>query len=380
MDQTIYGGQYGNATRAVGLAFNLCKLGHKVFLEVEDEFEDRTASDHGFDFPQFIRASERSNILSKTDRLLISCTNIESFKRLSNREPYLEHPCRVIVSCFDLGQKIEWERFAESTKAITFNNNQQKLRWDKRKSGVDAYVVPYGVNEHEYVDEAIVDVQRPSALWIGEIRRNDMLERIVKFAKANPTAHVTIVARKIYDCGIPDEKRGGRLAPFGDFRDGKDPLSKFDHIVKQICREPKPKNIEFLGPVEGENHVIQGRNLVGLDFSRFPAQEHDNTKILDYLRSGMCVICDRGTPSCRFVEETGHGVIVEPEFSEIEIQDAFARCIEIGSLSRRMKVARYVREKYGWNSIASQISDILQKVHSSTRLSIADTFFKKLKR
>jgi len=366
IDDSVYGGLYGNATRSVGLAFNLAKLGHQVFLEVNEDFDQSIRPDLLPAGLEFIRPQDRDQFLNKADCLLISCTNLESFHKFFDREPYLEHRCRVIASCFDLGQKVFARRLKKSTKCITFNNEIQKQMWDQRRTGIQAFEVPYGVNERSYVDDAIQDVADPSAIWIGEIRRRDVLQRIVRFAEVNVSCKVTVVTRKIFDSSLDAHERGSVGNPYADFT-GRDPVEKFNEIVVELCGIGVPSNLRFLGPVEGQNHVIQGQHTIGLDFSRFPAQTHDNTKVLDYLRSGLCVICDRGTPSYRFVKDAGHGVIVSPEFTDDEIRTAFEDCVSLSSATNRRAVASYVRSKYGWDVIALKFSEILCNATASKR-------------
>ena len=359
LNSTIYGGLFGNATRAAGLAINLAKLGHQIYLEVENDFKTSLSNKELPSCLELIRESQRQDYLCKADVLLISCTNIQSFHQLFGRDPYIHHPCKVIASCFDLKQSIDLNRLHENVKLITFNNEKQKRMWDARKSQIPSTEMPYGVNETTQVDEAIIEAKEPSALWMGAIRRTDMLQRIVSFARVNPECKVTVVTRTITDNTIEPHKRGGLDNPYADFT-GRDKLEAFDDVVEELCGIKTPGNIEFLGPMEGLNHIIQGQHTIGLDFSRFPSQSHDNTKILDYLRSGLCVICDRGTPSYRFVEETNHGVVVSPDFDDDEIKSAYQHCLNIGTLECRKRVATYVQKKYGWDTLALKYSELIE--------------------
>ena len=358
IDDTIYGGLFGNATRSVGLAFNLAIIGHKVFLEVSDDFKLEQAISKLPKKLSITLEKNRNEVLSNADVMLISCTNIQSINELFGRNAYLEHPNKVIASCFDLGQKIDLNLLQKNTKLITFNNAQQKAMWDSRCSLIPSVEISYGVNERAEVEEAIREIERPSALWMGAIRRPDMLERIIQFSRVNFDCNVSVVTRTIIDSSISGGKRGSRDNPYADFR-GRDKLDVFDDIVNEFCHIKTPPNVSFLGPMEGMNHIIQGKHTVGLDFSRFPSQTHDNTKILDYLRSGLCVICDKGTPSYRFVEETGFGVVVSPDFDDDEIRDAFIKCRNMATLEKRREVSRYIAEKYGWDILSKKFSDLI---------------------
>ena len=130
-----------------------------------------------------------------------------------------------------------------------------------------------------------------------------------------------------------------------------------------VCGESKPENVNYLGLCEGENERILGESMIGLDFSRFPYQNHDNTKIMDYLRSGLAVICDNGTPSYRFVDETGFGYVMDVNSSIIEYKNAFMSCVEKYSYEERLRVSKYMANKYGWEAKSLLYSKIIAEVY-----------------
>lgn len=361
IDRSIYGGLFGNATRSVGLAFNLARIGHKVILEVENDFRLKAEPNQIPINLKFVRSSERNEFLQSSDILLISSTNIESLLR-EGKDPYLFHEKKVYATCFDLKQSINLRHLNRYAKHITFNNTIQKNAWDSRLTLVPSTVVSYGVNEYQYVDDAITCLDGKAALWMGAIRRVDMLQRLIKFAHVNRDCRVSVVTRVIYDDSNGANIRGGHKNPYADFARGAD-VSVFNRVVKELCGMETPNNINFLGPMEGENHKILGEHSIGLDFSRFPAQEHDNTKILDYLRSGMAVICDKGTPSYRYVEETGHGCVLNPHFTDEEIRSAFKKCSDLISLQNRRAVAEQIALNYGWDKQARIYSNIILEAY-----------------
>jgi 2-polyprenyl-3-methyl-5-hydroxy-6-metoxy-1,4-benzoquinol methylase/glycosyltransferase involved in cell wall biosynthesis len=357
IDDSIYSGLYGNATRAVGLAYNFALNGRCTGLIVEDDFDLKAT----LAFPDklfFERKSSLYDIAKKYDVLLVACTNIESFEVIFGQDPYIDHPCKVYACCFDINQKIDVTRFRLGTKAITFNNSIQSELWEKRKTNISSYVIPYGVNDLEYVDQAIDDVSEPRAIWIGEFRRADMLTRLFRFARANPSCPVNVVTRKIFDSNIPAGQHGSVTNPYADFTEAT-PENHFETIVEQVTGEKIPLNIRYLGVREGENASLLGSHTIGLDFSRFPSQTHDNTKIMDYLRSGLFVVCDVGTPSYRFVEEMGHGVVVPPNCSEEDLRIACDKVSGQISKRRRLDVAERMKKKYGWKITAERYSKII---------------------
>jgi hypothetical protein len=362
LDGSVYGGLFGNATRAVGLAINLAKRGHRVALEVEDDFDDQLPA--SLRPPGLILSTPRSRdmMLADADILAISCTNIQSFEELSGRCPYLAHPVKVFFCCFDNGQRLDLSRLGK-VRFITFNNSIQKSLWDRRCTGIPAITSPYGVNEFLTVDAAIqADCGEFNAVWMGAFRRPDMLERVVRFAFVNPECNVNVVTRHIFDQRLPADEYGGIRRPYADFR-LRDQPARFYEVVEEICGMPAPANLRYLGTLEGDNEVVLGRHQIGLDFSRFPGQLHDNTKIMDYLRSGLYVICDRGTPSYRFVTETGFGSVVDAQFSDAQIRKAFLAARALVTIDRRRMTARYMRWIYGWHTRARFASSLLTAAH-----------------
>lgn len=364
IDESIYGGLFGNATRAVGLAFNLSKLGHKVFLEVNDDFEDRVSNQQVK--PTFVRRSDRINFLPEADVLLISCTNLQTFKFMFKGEPEIYHPNKVYACCFDLNDQLDLSFVRRENAIITFNNKLQKLSWDKRCLGIKSVVIPYGVNDCDYVTQALVDSKSIDVIWIGAFRRVDMLQRVVSFALANPEAKVSVVCRKVFDGKVPHGLRGSTSNPYGDFVN-RDPLNKFNALIEELCHCQMPNNMIFLGPMEGSNHALLGRHSVGLDFSRFPAQSHDNTKIMDYLASGLYVICDNGTPSSRFVRQLRHGSILRPNPNEEELVSAYQQAKKESSLRKRHKISAKMQREHGWKSRSIQFSKLIREISYNSR-------------
>jgi glycosyltransferase involved in cell wall biosynthesis len=289
--------------------------------------------------------------------LFIVCTNLSSFSYIFGEDPLIEHNNKFYVCCFDNGQNICIKTISKGAIGISFNNILQKKMWDKRNSGIPSYVIPYGVNELPYIENSIKISEPNKAIWIGAFRRKDMVERLVQFANVNPDCKVDVVTRKIFDQETLNGY-GSLHEPYADFNNG-DPHVKFYSIFKDIsgfC----PRNIQYLGMLEGENHVVLGSHSIGIDFGRFPAQQHDNTKILDYLRSGLAVICDRGTPSHRFVEEAEFGVVVSPNCTANELRNAYLKCRELIENKNSEKVSIYFRDKYGWPAITEQVLKALE--------------------
>lgn len=358
IDDSRYGGLYGNATRSVGLAFNLATLGHKVYLEVENDFENKITHYSKNVHPIFVRESDRAEVLKSADILLSSFTNFESFKTLFGRLPYLEHPNRAYVNCFVMGG-IEKD-LLKGVKFVTFNNRFQNRLWEKKRVGVPSFVIPFGVNELSMVEEAILPVKGQHAIWIGEIRSKDVLTRILKFAEANQGCRVSVVTRKIFDHSIKPDFYGGHRNAYWDCSRHSTSKSELLRVIKDTSLEQNVfDNLSFLGPKEGENHILLGQATIGFDFSR-SGQHHDNTKVLDYLRSGCAVISDEGSTSSRFVKQFNYGYVIPEKFDIADARKAFLRCANQATYGRRKRISRIVRKAYGWQRYAKKLSYLLR--------------------
>ncbi len=358
IEADVYGGLYGNATRAVGLANNLAKTGHRTALVVESGFEVVSSEFLCEDLEFIDKSAYWEEEMRRGRTLLICCTNIESFKKSFGQNPYVQHHRKFYVCCFDNNQSLDIDLLQMGAIGISFNNEIQHSMWRARRTGIPSHLIPYGVNELPMVDDCIRQDIEPSAIWIGEFRRGDMVSRLVDFAIANPRCSVSVITRKIFDQTVPKDEPGGANQPYADFRRG-DPDWRFYDVVRQIAGRC-PENIDFLGMREGENHTLLGEHTIGLDFSRFPAQRHDNTKIMDYLRSGLAVICDKGTPSYRFVHETGFGCVMDPTASLREYQRAYEVCRELLVVRDRKVIARDFCDKYGWHRTTCRVLEAIE--------------------
>ncbi|MFH1618316.1 MAG: hypothetical protein ABIG11_00265 [bacterium] len=356
IEKLPYGGLYGNATRAFGLANNFAKIGFKTALVVQKGFSFQPSSCLCKSL-QFIEEPEFYEIVEKSRNLVLAFTNFNSFELNFKGNPFVRHPNKFCVCCFDGSIS---GNLMDEIYGITFNNSIQKKLWDERKTQIPSHVVSYGVNEFGDVDEDIKEVVNNSAIWIGEIRRRDMFERIINFAVANPGCRVDVMTRKIFDRDLPPDSYGGVNRPYADFRNG-DPSHRFYALAEELFGRKMPANLRYLGMQEGKNHETMGAHTIGLDFSRFPYQRHDNSKILDYLRSGLAVICDDGAPSYRYVHEFQHGRILPCKHTIEDLQKAFAACESITSCKNRRKIAQQVRERYGWDKITLKIARLMKE-------------------
>jgi hypothetical protein len=139
LDSTIYGGLFGNAVRAVGLANNLAIKGYNVALVVDKDFK----------YDDSPRLSKNLYFLKKHDGwekktqyaeiLIVTCTNLQSFKDLFGQNPSISHPRKFYVCCFDNHQNIDLNAILNGAIGITFNNKQQKYIWDKRNTGLPSF-------------------------------------------------------------------------------------------------------------------------------------------------------------------------------------------------------------------------------------------------
>jgi len=357
IERRPYAGLYGNATRAFGLANNFAKMGQRTALVVEPGFR-ATPSQCLCPTLDFVDRREFAQVAARSRVLLMAFTHFHSFLHLFDRDPFVPHPRKFCVCCFDQNAEFAFGRLLDEVFGITFNNELQKSFWNRRCTHIPSHVVSYGVDESDYVDEAIRDVRELSAIWMGEIRRTDVLERIVRFAEANPDCVVHVVTRKIFDNRLAEDAYGGRKNAYADFSKSGSPEG-LERVVDELLGRQAPGNLSYLGMAEGENPDFLGRHGIGLDFSRCPGQTHDNSKVLDYLRSGLAVICDDDAPSFRYVNEFRHGYVLPQVNTASDMRRAFAACRHMTSYARRRAVAKAVRDRYGWDRIAHRIAGIM---------------------
>lgn len=358
IEEMPYMGLFGNATRAFGLANNFSKMGFRTALVVQKGFSAQP-SPYLCSSLQFIEESQLPQIAKTSKNLVLTFTHFAS-SHLYGINPFIEHPEKFCVCCFEQNGSFDFRTLMDEIYGITFNNIIQKQMWDDKCTQIPSHVVSFGIDEFDYVDEAIKPVHKSAAIWIGEIRRQDVLERIVNFALANPNCPVDVVTRKIFDHQLPPDSYGGINFPYADFK--KCGGAKLFHdVVEQLLGRKQPSNLRYLGMMEGQNHVILGTYTIGLDFSRFPNQLHDNTKVIDYLRSGLAVICDDGAPSYRYVNEFQHGCVLPSKHSKDDLQKAFLLCENITSYANRRRVAQQVKSRYGWDKIAANIAIIMNE-------------------
>lgn len=359
INETIYGGLYGNATRAVGLAFNLARKGFDVSLEVTEDFENALRDGQKPERLNFVTESMRDPVLRRSDLLLISCTGLESFEKVHGRDPYIAHPEKALICCFDNNQKIDFRRLGPCRFA-TFNNWRQVDLWNRRGTGIPAIPVAYGVDEYEAVEAAIREPGRQlKAIWVGEIRSRLVLEKILRFAKANFECEVAVVTRRIFDYSADHGDYGSFVNPYASF-EGDSNSERFYELIQELFGYNAPHNVKFLGTLEGTIHRVLGDYQIGLDFSRGARQRHDNTKIQDYLRSGLWVVTDRGSPSYRFVREMDYGSFLPGNFSSTEAREAVRDSLSKVSREKRLHVSRSMNDRYGWPTRARKIAFLIR--------------------
>lgn len=346
-----YGALRGNATRAFGLANNFARLGCRTGLVVEPGCAPVSSRWIADDLTLVPRPS-LAQAASGAEVLLLACTNLRTAQERMPEALTLAHPRKWLSTCFDHNDGLDVPALVRGVVGVSLNNDIEGQSWLDRQLGLPLHVVPYGVDEHPYMDEAIVPAERPNAIWIGALRLPHTLERIVRFAEVNPECEVKIVAGLVFDQGIARGDEGSYDRPFIDHRDGAVPTLRFAEIARRWCGHPLPPNVRYLGSAPGENARLLGAATLALGFSRRPGQRHDDSKLLDYLRSGLPVLADDGQPSHRFVKETGHGCVMPFGGDDRALREGFQQCLALSDVERRRKVAAAVNEHLGWPAVA----------------------------
>ncbi len=376
-----YGALRGNATRAFGLANNFALQGWKTGLVVERDCE-------AFPSPfvcDELRLVSRSNLFKATvaaQVLLLASTNLKTLRQLVPEVFTIEHPHKWVATCSAHNDCEDLSSLVKDVIGVSFNNELQVEVWRARGFTMPVHIVAYGVDENSYIDDAIVPSMRPTAIWIGDLRLPRTLEKIVRFAEVNPECEVKVVSGLIFDQRLPNGTEGSLTQPYVDYRaevevknvatpfsaDFKIDRSQFAEVVQLWCGRSIPANLQFLGPRPGQNAELLGKANLALGFSRRTEQKHDDSKILEYLRSGLPVLCDDGQPSYRFVQETGHGYVMPFTAGDEVLREGFQRCLALSSLQMRRAVAVQVRDRYGWPTVARQVREwILSDIKTTVK-------------
>jgi hypothetical protein len=361
-----YGALRGNATRAFGLANNLSKQGWRAGLVVEPGCEAVSSRWISEDLrlvprPALVRAAATS------ETLLLSSTNLKTLRERVPEALTLAHPRKWLANCFDQNDGEDLPTLLRGVVGLSMNNDIQEQSWGQRNLGLPVHVVPYGVDEYPYIDENIVPAERPNAIWIGALRLPRTLDRIVRFAEVNPECEVKVVAGLVFDQRIARGAEGSFDRPYIDHRGGSVPAERFAEIVRQWCGRPQPANLQYFGSCPGENASLLGSASLALGFSRRPGQQHDDSKLLDYLRCGLPVLADDGQPSQRFVKETGHGCVMSFDAGDQALREGYLQCLALSDVARRRMVAAMVGEYLGWPSVARKVASWIQEDVAAAR-------------
>lgn len=351
-----YGHLVGNATRAFGVANNLARQRLRIGLVVDDD----CAADCSPLICSTLRLVPRSSLAAaaaaaESGVMLLCATNLKTLRSFDETPFSVAHPRKWAATCFDFNDGEDLATLTRGIIGACFNNAYHAGQWSNRRFEMPIHVLPYGVDENRYVDDLIHETAHPVAIWIGAIRRPASLLRILRFAAVNPECEVRVVCGMIFDQSCPAGSAGSFDHPLLDHRDGPVPVERFREIAELWSGQTVPPNLRFLGRAPGENAALLGSANVGLGFSRQSGQTHDDSKLLDYLRSGLPVLCDDGQPSSRFVRDSGHGYVMPFDAGDDALRAGFLHCIARAGLAHRRQAAARVRDIFGWPAVTRQL-------------------------
>lgn len=350
-----YGALRGNATRALGLANNFSKFGQRVGLVVEPSCKPNASRWISEDL-RLVARPEFAAAAASAETLLLCSTNLKTLRERVPESLALVHPQKWVASCFDYNEGEDLQLHLRGVVGVSMNNHLVARGWNRRNFGLPIHVVPYGVDEFPYIDDNIITTERPTAIWIGALRLPRTLERIVRFAELNPECRVNVASGLVFDQRLARGSSGSLDQPYVDHRTGPVPVDQFSSIAKEWCGRPPPDNICYLGSSIGENDHLLGSASLALGFSRRSGQQHDDSKVLDYLRSGLPVLADDGQPSHRFVLETGHGCVIPFDADDAALRAGYFHCLALADVERRRSVAALVRDRFGWPAVSRQVA------------------------
>lgn len=350
-----YSALRGNATRAFGLANNLSQQGWRTGLVVEPGCEPVSSRWISEDL-RLVPRPMLESAAAMAAVLLLCSTNLKTLRERVPEALAVVHPRKWLATCFDHNDGEDLPRLLRGVVGVSFNNDAEAQSWLDRNLGLPVHEVPYGVDENPYIDESVVPVEQPTAIWIGAIRVPHTLQRIVRFAEVNPACEVKVVAGLVFDQGITRGLAGAFDQPYIDHRGGPVPTEQFMAVLQRWCGRPLPANLRYLGSCPGENSHLLGSASMALGFSRRLGQRHDDSKLLDYLRCGLPVLADDGQPSHRFVQETGHGYVMPFDAGDDALREGYLQCLGLSDVARRRMVAATVGEYLGWPAVARKVA------------------------
>ncbi len=354
-----YGSLRGNATRAFGLANNLALQGWRTGLVVEPGCEAVPSRWISRDL-ELVPRPNLTVAAGNAQVLLLCSTNLKTLRQRVPEVFSVVHPRKWVASCFDSNQAEDLPALLQGVVGVSLNNDVVAKGWEKHGLDLPLHVIPYGVDEHPYIDESIVPVERPTAIWIGALRLPSTLQQIVRFAEVNPECEVRVVSAIVRDQSLASAD-GTMIEPYIDHRGGPVPTEQFAAVLKRWCGRDQPANLQYLGSCLGENAPLLGAASMALGFSRRFGQTHDDSKLLDYLRSGLPVLADDGQPSCRFIRETGHGLVIPFGADDATLRQGYLHCLALSDVERRRQMAAMIRQQYGWPAVARKTKAWIQE-------------------
>ncbi|MDP5030355.1 MAG: hypothetical protein NWQ54_00070 [Paraglaciecola sp.] len=354
----------GNAIRAVGVAKELAILNLSVALVVDYRISLPTGLSH--ENITLIDRSRYKSVASSASLVLISTTKPSVLISEHGIDLLALSNCNlVLLSCFnDNAISRDGQDLYNIFKLITVNNYEQKLIIEQRGVVPKVLNLDFGVNE---LAQSLSHTEpgKIKALWVGCIRSREVLKKIVKFANVFSDVEVNIVSRLVFDKHTVSTAPGNKV--FGTVINLLEESLSSPEALKKLSDwigHELPLNINFLGAAESNYQEILLSHDIGLDFCESVYQQHDNTKILDYLSSGMFVFTENYAPSFRYVEEFDSGYCL-PDFEENNLIYGLEHYKKCSSKYWRNNLIDLVYQKYGWKAQTRKLISALQTIDES---------------
>lgn len=346
----------GNAIRAVSMAEQLARKGYSVALVVD--FKNRDNALVIYRGMSLVCRKSLEHYIRKSSALIFCTTKPEV---LINEHGVnidcIEHKNKILLSCFVSSlSKARKKSLYDQFQLISVNNSEQVKLTINSGTKTPVFQLDFGAPE---VNESLTPFSQRKGLWVGSIRSKEVLIKIIKTARAFPEISFDIVSRLIFRAeditALPGNKIQGAVV---NLLDDTPPPANVENLLSSWASEQWPSNLHFLGAAEDDYHQVLASHTIGLDFCQSKAQSHDNTKIIDYLSSGMFVLTEKFAPSYRYAEEVQNGYIVS-NFDTLASDLNFKAVLDEADRSAKKEV---FMQQYSWQSITERFLSEYRRV------------------
>ena len=347
----------GNAIRSANMAIELTKAGYKIAVVVDFSSEQTTHCEY-----QGITLISRSNWqqqLSAASKVVFCTTKPEVLaKRHGVDIREIDHPNKILLSCFTSSLvPAERKTFYDSVKLVTVNNHKQVALVTGCGTSTQVKQLDFGAPEINA--SHFTDYQQLRGLWVGSIRGKGVVRKIIACASAFPQIQFDIVSRLVFSPSEITSLPGNRIeGAVVNLLENPQVPADINKTLASWAGVDWPQNLTFLGGADSDYDEVLARHNIGLDLCESRHQQHDNTKIIDYLAAGMFVITEAYAPSSRYALQHQRGKVAE-QFDEAYLQQHLGPAFADLANQDRKQRRRDFMQAYGWPKVCQRFLAML---------------------